>query len=135
MTHVYYSDIDLRIDEEAKTIIINPKGERFYFVKCEEMGSIFRDAIVRFDSEEERYEIEGNQSLYSEHRGSSFSYEKMLCLHPKELIKKHSFLGIEWYWVGGVMKREIRTVYSCRHKQYLIQERSAIMSCTVNDLP
>lgn len=36
MTQVFFSDIDLLIDEEKKEIVINPKGERFYFVPCEE---------------------------------------------------------------------------------------------------
>jgi hypothetical protein len=94
MTHVFFSDIDLLIDEEKKEIVINPKGERFYFVPCEEQYKVFRDAILRYDSVEEKYEIEGEQTLYSEHKGIGRDYEKLLCLHPQELIHKKAFLGL-----------------------------------------
>lgn len=128
MTHVFFSDIDLLIDEEKKEIVINPKGERFYFVACEEQYKVFRDAILRYDSVEEKYEIEGEQTLYSEHKGIGRDYEKLLCLHPKELIHKKSFFGFTWYNVCGVLKREIRTVYLCQHKEYRIHERLDVIS-------
>jgi len=128
MNHVFFSDVDVLIDEERKEIIINPKGERFYFVGCEEQGKIFRDAILRYDSSEERYEIEGEQTLYTEHKGMGFDYEKLLCLHPKELIHKKSFFGMSWYNVCGVLKREVRSVYLCLHKEYRIHERCAVLS-------
>lgn len=54
MTLVFLSDIDLLIDEEKKEIVINPRGERFYFVQCEEQYKVFRDAILRYDSVEEK---------------------------------------------------------------------------------
>lgn len=128
MSHVCYSDVDLLIDESIKEILINPRGERFYFVKCEEQHRIFRNAVLRYDSVEERYEIEGEQSLYDHHKGVGFDYEKLLCLHPKELIRKKSFFGVTWYNVCGVLKREIQTVYLCQHKEYRIHERTAVIS-------
>lgn len=128
MTHVFFSDIDLLIDEEKKEIVINPKGERFYFVPCEEQYKVFRDAILRYDSVEEKYDIEGQQTLYSKHRGIGRDYEKLLCLHPQELIHKKSFLGFTWYNVCGVLKREIRTVYLCQYKEYRIHERLDVIS-------
>jgi hypothetical protein len=128
MTQVFFSDIDLLIDEEKKEILINPKGEQFYFVACEEQYKVFRDAILRYDSVEEKYEIEGEQTLYSEHKGIGLDYEKLLCLHPQELIHKKSFFGFSWYNVCGVLKREIRSVYLCQHKEYRIHERSAVIS-------
>ncbi len=97
MSHVCFSDIDLLIDEGKKEILINPKGERFYFVECDEQHKIFRDAIMRYDSVEERYEIEGEQTLYTEHKGMGLDYEKLLCLHPQELIHQKSFFGFTWY--------------------------------------
>lgn len=116
------------IDEEKKEIVINPKGERFYFVPCEEQYKVFRDAILRYDSVEEKYEIEGEQTLYSEHKGVGLDYEKLLCLHPEELIHKKSFFGFTWYNVCGVLKREIRTVYLCQYKEYRIHERLDVIS-------
>lgn len=128
MGHICYSDIDLLIDEEKKEILINPKGERFYFVSCEEQYKVFRDAIMRYDSIEDRYEIEGEQSLYSTHKGIGLDYEKLVCLHPQELIKKKSFFGFTWYNVCGVLKREIRSLYVCQHKEYRIHERTSVIS-------
>jgi hypothetical protein len=128
MTQVFFSDIDLLIDEEKKEIVINPKGERFYFLPCEEQYKVFRDAILRYDSVEEKYEIEGEQTLYSEHKGIGLDYEKLLCLHPEELIHKKSFFGFTWYNVCGVLKREIRTVYLCQYKEYRIHERLDVIS-------
>jgi hypothetical protein len=128
MSHVFFSDIDLLIDEERKEIIINPKGERFYFVECVEQYKIFKDATLRYDEVKECYEIEGEQTLYSEHKGMGLDYEKLLCLHPKELIHKKSFFGFTWYNVCGVLKREIRTVYLCQHKEYRIHERLDVIS-------
>jgi hypothetical protein len=107
MSHVCFSDIDLLIDEGKKEILINPKGERFYFVACDEQHKIFRDAILRYDSVEERYEIEGEQTLYSEHKGMGLDYEKLLSLHPKELIHKKSFFGFTWYNVSICVSTKI----------------------------
>lgn len=133
MSEVIYSDIDLLIDEKYKEIVINPKGERFYFVECEQQSGIFYDASVRFNEEQGYYEIQGWQSLYSEHNAMGFSYEKLLCLHPSELIKIHSFLGLKWYSVSGVMKRKIQSVYKSRHKEYRIYLRTQILSRTIEE--
>lgn len=128
MSHICYSDVDILIDEEKKEILINPKGERFYFVACDEQYKIFRDAQFRYDSDEERYEVTGDQSLYSIHKGIGLDYEKLVCLHPEELIRKKSFFGFAWYNVCGVLKREIRSVYVCQHKEYRIHERLDVIS-------
>jgi len=133
MSQVIHSDIDLCIDEERKEIIINPKGERFYFVGCEEQHKIFRNAILRYNSTEESYKIEGEQTLYTEHKGRGFDYEKLLCLHPIELIKRKSFFGIVWYNVSGILNREVRSVYLCLHKEYRIHVRSGIISKTIKE--
>lgn len=100
MNHVFYSDVDLLIDEDRKEIIINPKGE---------------------------------QTLYTEHKAMGLDYEKLLCLHPKELIRKKSFFGMSWYNVCGVLKREVRSIYLCLHKEYRIHERCAVLSHTYEE--
>lgn len=128
MKQVLYSDIDLMISESYQTITINPKGIRFYHVACEDQSSIYRNAALSID-DNGRYVIEGTQMFYSEHNASGFSYEKLLCLHPQELITKRSFLGlIGWYRVRGVMKREVRSRYVCKHKEYQIHERLELLS-------
>lgn len=133
MSEVIYSGIDLSIDEGRKEILINPKGERFYFIPCNEQSQIYRNAILRFERESGSYEIEGEQTLYTEHQGMGFDYEKLLCLHPAELIVQKSFLGLKWYSVSGIMKRDIRSRYRCQHKEYRIHERTAILACTIEE--
>ena len=130
MNTVLFNNIDLMINEHKKEILVNPKGERFYFVKCEESDTIFTDAILSL-TQEGRYEITGYQTLYTEHRDSGFSHHKLLCLHPQELIKRHSFLGVVWFSVNGVMTRSIRTCYRCAHTDYHIHERLEIISRSV----
>ncbi len=129
MSKVLYTNINLSLDENCKSILINPKGERFYFTPCEEQSSIFTNAILSFD-EEEHYVIEGTQTIYSNHKGRSSSYEKLLCEHPAELIVRRSFLGFTWYKVNGIMKREMRSRYICQHKAYHIYERLEFLSRT-----
>lgn len=128
MKKVLHENIDLVIDESRKEIIINPRGERFYFVECEEQSKIYHNATLTYEEEGEFYEIEGEQSLYTEHQAMGFDYDKLLCLHPRELIVKKSFLGLKWYSVSGIMKRSIRSHYRCEHKAYRIHERSEIVS-------
>lgn len=128
MKQVLYSDIDLMISEYHKILTINPKGNRFYHVACEDQSSIYRNATLSID-DNGRYVIEGTQMFYSEHNVSGLRYEKLLCLHPKELITKRSFLGlINWYRVKGVMKREVRSRYICKHTSYQIHERLELLS-------
>ncbi|OYZ60995.1 MAG: hypothetical protein B7Y17_04960 [Sulfuricurvum sp. 24-42-5] len=130
MKQVLYSDIDLMISEYYKTITINPKGIRFYGLACEEQASIYRNATLSID-DDGRYVIEGTHHLYTEHHDMGFSYEKLLCLHPQELIKQRSFLGlISWYRVKGVMKREVHSRYIYKHKEYKIQQRLEFLSHT-----
>jgi hypothetical protein len=133
MAEILYSGVDLSIDEEFKEILINPKDERFYFIPCNEQSQIYRNATLRYESESGCYEIEGDQTLYTEHQGIGFDYEKVLCLHPQELIIKKSFLGITWYSVSGIMKREIRSRYRCQHNGYRIHERREILSCVIEE--
>lgn len=133
MQKVLHEGVDLVIDESRNEIIINPKGERFYFVPCDEQSKIYRNATFTYDEEGEFYEIEGEKSLYTEHKGMGFDYEKLLCLHPSELIVKKSFFGLKWYTVSGIMKREIQTHYRCQHKEYRIHERTAILSQTIEE--
>lgn len=128
MKKILHEWIDLLIDESRKEIIINPRGERFYFVPCDEQSKIYRDATFTYDEEGGYYEIEGEQTLYTEHKAMGFDYEKLLCSHPSELIVKKSFFGLKWYRVSGIMKRSIRSHYRCEHKAYRIHERSEIVS-------
>jgi hypothetical protein len=133
MNHVLYSDIDLSISESQKSIIINPKGFRFYNIACEYQSSIYRNAQLSMD-DEGRYVIEGTQMLYTEHLESSFSRERLLCMHPEELITQKSFLGlIRWYKADGIMKREAHSRYVCKHKDYLIHERLEFLSQTFEE--
>jgi len=85
MSVIYHTNCDLALDESSQSIVINPIGERFYFVACEEQSSIFTNATLSLD-EEGRYVIEGTQLLYNKHRGVSPSYEKLLCEHPLNSI-------------------------------------------------
>lgn len=129
MSKICHTNCDLVLHESSKTIIVNPMGERFYFVACEDQSSIFINATLSLD-EEGRYIIEGTQTLYNEHKGLSSSYEKLLCEHPAELIIKRTFLGLAWYKVNGIMKREVRSRYICQHKAYDIHERLDFLSHT-----
>lgn len=133
MNQVLHEGVDLLIDESRKEIIINPKGERFYFVPCDEQSKIYRNAILCYDKKGEFDEIEGEQRLYTEHKGMGFDYEKLLCLHPSELIHKKSFFGLKWYRVSGIMKRSIRSHYRYQYKEYRIHERTAILSHTFQE--
>lgn len=134
MNQVLYRDIDLCIYESGKSIVINPRGYRFYNVSCEDQSSIYRDAMLSMD-EEGRYIIEGTQLIYNEHLESSFSRQRLLCSHPEELIFKKSFLGlIPWYKAQGIMKREARTLYVCKHKEYIINQRLEFLTQTYEEL-
>ncbi|MFA5216288.1 hypothetical protein [Sulfuricurvum sp.] len=134
MKPFHYTNVNLLIEERAKRILINPQGERFYFVACEDQHLIFRNATISYNSDEERYEIEGEQSIFTEHHGSGFSYEKLLCLHPSELIERKSFFGVVWYSVSGILKRNVQSRYLCRHSEYTIEERSAFLSQTIEEV-
>lgn len=130
MSKVIHSDCDISIHEKSKEILINPKAERFYFIPCDAQDGIYRNATLTLD-EQGRYVIEGTQLLYTEHDASSFRYEELLCEHPQELIRKRSFLGlITWYSAKGIMKREVRTRYLCKHAAYQIHERLEFLSYT-----
>ncbi len=129
MSKVMYSDCAISIEEQNASILINPKGERFYFIPCDAQEGVFTDATLRL-MDDGTYEIEGIQLLYTEHKDMALSYEKLLCEHPAELIRKQSFLGFTWYKAIGVMKREVRTRYICKHKTYRIHERLEFLSHT-----
>ncbi|MDD2358495.1 MAG: hypothetical protein PHX13_11350 [Thiovulaceae bacterium] len=129
---VCYSEVDVLIEEGRKFMTINPKDERYYFVGCDEQYKIFRNATVSYDEETKKYQIQGVQTLYNEHRDMGMSYEKLLCLHPKELIMKKKFLWFQYYRVKGTMTREVRALYTCKHEAYGFCERSAVISQTVH---
>ncbi len=128
MSVIYHTNCDLSLHEGSKTIIVNPMEERF-FIPCEDYSSIYTNATLSLD-DEGRYVIEGTQLLYNKHQGLSSSYEKLLCEHPAELIIKRTFLGLTWYKVNGVMKREVRSRYICKHNEYVIHERLEFLSHT-----
>lgn len=129
MIEILYSGVDIQINESEKRIIINPLGERFYYVACDEQHTIFRNAELSYDKERRAYIIEGDQTLINEHYDSGSDYEKLLCLHPAELIHESSGLfGRQYYKVRGTCKREIHTIYHCRHSEYEIAYRAQIKS-------
>lgn len=126
MEEILYDKVEIYISEGNKEILINQIGERFYYVNCDSQDRIFHNATLSYDKRKERYIIVGEQTIYNEHRELGFDYEKLLCLHPVELIKPKSFLGIKYYKVYGVHKRQVHSRYLCRHKAYMIHERSLI---------
>lgn len=128
MTKVLYSDVNILIDERNKEVLINPVSERFYHIPCEEMYRIFFDATLSLD-ENGSYVIDGRQTIYTEHSALCGDYEKLLCKHPKELIKEGSFFWLfGLYSVSGVHKREVISRYICRYKEYCIIQRNQIIS-------
>lgn len=130
MQKVLHSEVDMFINESKKIIIINPKGERFYNVPCEDMDTVFMDATLSI-ADDGSYEIFGKQTIYTEHRDSGFNYEKLLCEHPAELIHKRSFLGLfSYYSVRGIMKREVIIRYACAGNSYNISQRMEFLSQT-----
>lgn len=128
MPKILYSNVNILIDEQNREILVNPTDECFYTIAHEEMGSVFFDATLSLDSDG-RYLIEGRQTLYNEHIALGSDYEKLLCKHPKELIKKSSLFWLfGLYKVRGVHKREVSSRYICRYKEYCIIQREKILS-------
>lgn len=128
MPKILYSNVNILIDERNREILVNPADERFYTIAHEKMGSIFFDATLSLD-ENCVYIIEGRQTLYNEHSAMGSDYEKLLCKHPKELIKKSSLFWLfGTYRVSGVHKREVSSRYICRYKEYCIIQREKIIS-------
>ena len=128
MSKTLYSNVNILIDEHNREILVNPAGERFYHVGHEEMHSVFLYATLSLD-EDGIYTIEGRQTIYSEHIAMGSDYEKLLCKHPKELIKKSSLFWLfGTYTVSGVHKREVHSKYICRYKEYCIIQREKIIS-------
>ncbi|WP_310440972.1 hypothetical protein [Sulfurimonas sp.] len=128
MPNILYRDVNILIDEKDREILINPSSERFYHVAYDEMGIVFFNAILIKD-DDGSYVIEGKQTLYTQHSAMGSDYEKLLCKHPKELIKKSSLFWLfGLYSVSGVHKREIHCKYICRYKEYCIIQREQILS-------
>lgn len=130
MPNILYSNVNILINERNREIIINPLSERFYHIACEAMHSLFFDATLSLD-ENGSYIIEGRQTLYNEHSAIGSDYEKLLCEHPKELIKKSSLFWLfGLYSVSGVHKREVQSRYICKYKEYcrIIQREKIISS-------
>ncbi len=128
MSKTLYNNVNISICEKEKQILINPSSERFYNFACEEMGSVFFDATLSLD-DDGSYIIEGKQILYNEHNDAGSDYEKLLCEHPKELIKEGALFWLfGLYKVSGVHKREVHSKYICRYKEYCIIQREQIIS-------
>lgn len=128
MERILYSNKNILIDLSQKEIIINPLNERFYNVQWEDMHTLFEDATLLVD-EDGYYTIEGRQTLFIEHSDFGMSYEKLLTLHPKELIVKTRFLGLfEYYSVSGIHKRTMQSRYRCADKRFCIIKREEILS-------
>lgn len=128
-----YSDVDIKIDEEEKAIIINQAGERFYNSGCDDLHTIFRDASISVDANG-TLQIQGVQTLYNKHFDSGVNYDELLCKHPEQLIKKRSFLGLfTYYSVNGSVTREVKAFYTCEHKNYRITQRCEVLSVVVED--
>lgn len=132
MAEVIYSGIDVLIDEGRKEMIINPLGERFYFVECEGYNDIYTNATITRE-EDGTLVVEGDQELYTIHDASGLSYEKLLCAHPEALIRKRSFLGIRWYSVYGILKRQVHSRYRCMHTEYRVHERLKLISQSIEE--
>ncbi|MDD2358302.1 MAG: hypothetical protein PHX13_10370 [Thiovulaceae bacterium] len=130
MKEIIYKDVDIYVNEHAKTMSVNPIGERFYFLDCEDEAYIYHEATLTYDTETQKYSIEGIKRFTTKHKGSSFNYHTLLCQHPEELIVKKRFLGFLWqyYSVDGRYKREFHAIYACKHQQYVIEERTQMIS-------
>jgi len=127
MEKVLYSNKNILIDVSHKEIIINPLSERFYNVRWDEIDTVYEDASLLVD-EDGYYTIEGKQTLYTEHSDFGMSYEKLLTLHPKELIVKTRFFGLfEYYSVNGIHKRTMHSRYRCADKNFCIIKREEIL--------
>ena len=123
----------MTITIEEKAIIINPTGERFYNLGCDDLHTIFRDASISVDANG-ALQIQGVQTIYNKHYDSGSNYEELLCKHPEQLIKKRSFLGLfDYYKVDGSMTREIKSLYFCECKNYQITQRCEVLSAVVED--
>lgn len=127
MSLILYSGVDVLFYEHSKEFVINPKGERFYGIAMEERSMVFEDATIT-RNDEGKLEVEGAQPLFTEHKGSGRSYEKMVSMYPAELIRRRSFMGMVWYSVHGSMTRRVRVRYCCRHSEYACIERKAFIS-------
>ncbi|MFA5454761.1 MAG: hypothetical protein WC272_05530 [Sulfurimonas sp.] len=128
MSKTLYSNVNILIDEHNREILVNPADERFYYIGHKKMHSVFFDATLSLN-EDGIYTIEGRQTIYSEHSAMGSDYEKLLCKHPKELIKKSSLFWLfGTYTVSGVHKREVHSKYICRYKEYCIIQREKILS-------
>lgn len=128
MPKILYSNVNILIDERNREILINPPSERFYHVAYDEMHTVFFNATLARDGDGS-YIIEGKQTLYTKHNAMGGDYEKLLCEHPKELIKKSSLFWLfGTYTVYGVHKREVASRYICRYKEYCIIQREQILS-------
>jgi hypothetical protein len=133
MQEILYEKMEIFISEGNQEILINESKERFNYVSCENQHRVFHNATLSYDKSKECYIIEGEQTLTNEHRDSGFDYEALLCLHPAELIKAKSFLGIKYYKVSGTLTRQIKSRYVCKHKNYLIHQRSLISQSFTED--
>ncbi len=128
MPNILYRNVNILIDEKDREILINPPSERFYHVAYDEMGTVFFNATL-MRNDDGSYIIEGKQTLYTQHSAMGSDYEKLLCKHPKELIKKSSLFWLfGLYSVSGVHKREMQCRYICRYKEYCIVQREQILS-------
>lgn len=134
MSKVIFQECNISLDERNASMLINPNGERFYFIPCESQTSVFMNATLTLD-DEERYVIEGTCLIFTKHRDIGFNYEELVCKHPEELIHKRSFLGLlSWYKVFGTMKRELRVKHLCKHKAYTFDERFEVISRTCSEV-
>lgn len=134
MEEILYDKVEIFISEGNQEILINESGERFYYVSCENQHRVFHNATLSYNKSKECYIIDGEQTLYNEHEESGFDYEELLCKHPAELIKAKSFLGIKYYKVSGTLTRQVKSRYFCKHKNYLIHERSLLSQSFTEDV-
>lgn len=134
MSKVIFQECNISLSEDNASMLINPAGERFYFIPCESQTSVFNNATLTLD-DEGNYMIEGNVTLFTKHKEARFNYEELVCKHPEELIHKRSFLGLlTWYKVSGTMKRELRVKHLCKHKAYTFDERFEVISRTCSEV-
>lgn len=70
MSQTIYSDCNISIDEHNAEILINPKGECFYFIPCDSQSGVFSDSALNFE-EDDKYSIEGTQRLRTKYSGGA----------------------------------------------------------------
>lgn len=120
MLQELYSNKQILVNERKQLIVIRQQGEKFYTTDHEDC--VFHNATL--SSKGDTYVIAGVLKKEVDHTDISFSLSKMRQAHPEDLIEKHNFLGLfYWYSSAGVVQSETRTRYILPSGQYRIAEQ------------